>query len=117
VPDSWCGTILLFSDGTRSTLKQESHSGDKWQEARIPANQQVRKIVVYGDIIEFGGVELFDEKETLILKTGHAGHSSLRKTETILQEGERLLGTTGYKRISGKEPRQDYLQFVIGRLE
>lgn len=55
-PGWWHGMNVIMSDGTRSTLKQESCSSEKWREVKIATNQQVRSIVVFGDDIEFGGV-------------------------------------------------------------
>ena len=106
-----------MSDGTRSTLKQKSASGERWQEVRIPPDKKVKRIVLWGSAAEFGGVQLYDGQGELILQTGYGGRFDLRHTETILQDGERLIGTTGYKRFDDEEPRQDFLQFVIGRLE
>lgn len=68
-----------------------------------------------GDGHEFGGVQFFDANGVKILEPGR--HDCRKKLEIVLQEGERLIGTTSFKRKDKSEPKQCHLRFVIGKLE
>lgn len=102
-----------MSNGTRSTLAQNSSYGNQpWQEVRInPPNAIVKRVVMHGNY-QFGGVEFFDRDGDKVLEAGRLGNTKL---EIILEDDERLLGVRS--KLETMSPKQDDLQFIIGRLE
>lgn len=50
---------------------------------------QIKRVVMKGDT-EFGGVILYDTKNTKVLEAGHT--STLYSKEFILKDNERLIG-------------------------
>lgn len=61
---------------------------------------------------QFGGVEFFDRNGNKVLEAGRLGNTKL---DIILEDDERLVGVRS--KLETMSPKQDDLQFIIGRLE